>query len=279
MMSGLECYDGPVILQTEQVDEIVSFFIESSSSLAQQTKSTNTVIAFSHTSRWANSSELQKLFKKHGFTAQKWGTALVDLTPDDDALFMSIAHASRKCIKKCQRQDVHIETMKTYEEFQNDFMPNYNAMENAHGRPSANCTLSPPDDWGEYYTYFIAKSGDDVLGALAMFMFNGVATEIQSTMSPMAYEKKLPVQDLLHWELMLEAKRLGCHTFDLAGFNPNPTDKKEAGIARFKGKWGGQAIEYTLFKKETLSIQGHLLRFASRVKASAIARLRNIKSQ
>jgi lipid II:glycine glycyltransferase (peptidoglycan interpeptide bridge formation enzyme) len=83
-----------------------------------------------------------------------------------------------------------------------------------------------------------------------MYMFNGVATEIASALSPQAFTQKIPAQDILHWEMLLEAKKAGCHTFDMAGVNPNSSNPKEAGIRRFKEKWGGRYVEYQTFEKQ-----------------------------
>jgi lipid II:glycine glycyltransferase (peptidoglycan interpeptide bridge formation enzyme) len=82
-----------------------------------------------------------------------------------------------------------------------------------------------------------------------MYVFNGVATETASALTAHAYSQKIPAQDLLHWEMMLEAKRMGCHTFNLAGVSPNPIDPKSEGIRRFKEKWGGTFFEYTRFER------------------------------
>ena len=32
--------------------------------------------------------------------------------------------------------------------------------------------------------------------------------------------------------------------YDFAGVSPNPESKKEEGIRFFKGKWGGEYVEY-----------------------------------
>ena len=74
-----------------------------------------------------------------------------------------------------------------------------------------------------------------------MYIFNGVVTEITSATMTIAYELKITTQDLIHWEMMLEDKRMSCHTFDLAGVDPNPAQgSKEEGIRRFKEKRGGR---------------------------------------
>ena len=43
----------------------------------------------------------------------------------------------------------------------------------------------------------------------------------------------------------------GCTLFDLAGVAPEPANQKEAGIRRFKEKWGGKYVEYSRFEKRT----------------------------
>jgi lipid II:glycine glycyltransferase (peptidoglycan interpeptide bridge formation enzyme) len=99
----------------------------------------------------------------------------------------------------------------------------------------------------------VVENGDkDILACLGMYVFNSVATENASSLSPLAYQNKIPAQDLLHWEMMLEAKRMGCHTFDMAGVNPNPQTPKESGIRRFKEKWGGKYVEYNIYHKDMM---------------------------
>ena len=98
----------------------------------------------------------------------------------------------------------------------------------------------------------VVNDSDIVLACLGMYIFNGVATEFASSISALAYEKKIPVQDILHWEMMLEAKRMGCHTFDMAGVNPSPQTPKEKGIRQFKEKWGGRYVEYNIYHKDMM---------------------------
>ena len=59
-------------------------------------------------------------------------------------------------------------------------------------------------------------------------------------------EKKLYSQDLIKWKIIewgIENKMM---YYDLAGYNPNPQDQKEAGIKRYKQKWGG--VEHNYWK-------------------------------
>ena len=132
------------------------------------------------------------------------------------------------------------------------FYKTYKASEEYHGRQCNPFSKIPyEEDRNGYYHYFIAESiNGSTLATLGMYIFNGVATEIMSTLAPEALKLKVPAQDILHWEMMLEAKHLGCLTFDLAGINTNPQTPKEIGIRRFKEKWGGEYVEYYTYKKE-----------------------------
>jgi hypothetical protein len=90
------------------------------------------------------------------------------------------------------------------------------------------------------YTWFVAldESGDPV-GTLGTYRHAGVATEVMSARDP---GFALPSQDLLHWEVIRHHRDAGDQLFDLAGFAPEPADPKEAGIRRFKEKWGGRVV-------------------------------------
>jgi hypothetical protein len=102
---------------------------------------------------------------------------------------------------------------------------------------------------GETHRYFASlDENDQVMAVLGMTVYNGMAREFNSAMSPQAYAKRLPAQDLLHWEMILSAKALGCTTFNLSGVDPNP-EGKAVGIRQFKEKWGGEYKEAPRYGK------------------------------
>lgn len=269
----LTCFDGPVILRPGLVDEIIPIFLDVAESLGSKCRASTIQTSFSQTSRWAAAQDIGDHFTDRGYASQSWATYLVDLTPDEDTLFMNLAHAARKCIKRCRREGVITRTLTTHAEFLTEFLPCYNDMECASGRTPTHCDPAMIDGWEDLYTYFLAEKDGHPIAALGMFAVNGVATEIMSSISVSALKEKIPAQDLLHWELMLWAKRTGCHTYDLAGFNPTPKSPKEKGIARFKKKWGGEPVNHNVFRKETPCIGRRLRKFAAHIKDSAVARL------
>jgi lipid II:glycine glycyltransferase (peptidoglycan interpeptide bridge formation enzyme) len=85
---------------------------------------------------------------------------------------------------------------------------------------------------------------------------------------PEAQQEKIPAQDLLHWELMLRSRQLGCRAFDLAGISPDPATPKEVGIRRFKEKWGGEYVEYYTFERNVVPFSKQLLRAVKRTGAN-----------
>lgn len=218
--------------------------------------------------------ELNETFERHfadseaikQYEKKKWATLLVDLSRDD--LWNNIAAAARKSINKAKREDITIKKMIDVEEYINSYVKNYNSF---NGKETSNTDIEHSrivwnQDDKQYYNYYVAQKDGQVIGMLGMYIFNGVATEIMSALSKDAFERKLPAQDLLHWEMFQDAIEMGCHSFDLAGVNPEPKTPKDAGIRRFKEKWNGRYIEYYNYSKITQPILRAIYRTYKRIK-------------
>jgi len=250
----LECLDGPVVFDHDRAKESIRLILKHVLRLAKRNLATHINLIPSHMSRYASDEGIANLYQEFGFEAKKWATYLVDLTKEEEELFKLISHAARKCIKKCQREGLKVVSLKSYEEFEERYWQPYVKAEAYFGRKANRARKELWDEDKEnYYHYYIAEDQQrETLAVLGMYIFNGIATEIASGLMPHAHEQKIPAQDLIHWEMMLEAKRLGAHTFDLAGVNPNPQAPKEEGIKRFKEKWGGRYVEYYAYRKNTI---------------------------
>lgn len=205
------------------------------------------------TSQIVRDSAVRAEFIRRGYSANSWATLLVDLTSSEEVLWRSIDHSVRKGIKKCERLGLRVREIGGLEDFMRSFYQPYRSTEEAYGRavnPSYFSEVTLREDHDRYYRHFVAENLDGtVLATLGMYLFNGVATEVASALTPVAYRQKLPAQDILHWELFRSAKAAGCQIFNLAGVSPNPQNEKEVGIRRFKEKWGGRYVEYDKFEK------------------------------
>ena len=110
-------------------------------------------------------------------------------------------------------------------------------------------------DGGRHYRFFVAQDANGrVLATLGSYRFNRLATEIMSHRTDASFEENLPAQDLLHWHMFKAHKSAGDRWFNLAGYSPDPGNHKEAGIRRFKKKWGGREVSVSKYYKYIPSI-------------------------
>jgi len=58
---------------------------------------------------------------------------------------------------------------------------------------------------------------------------------------------------------------IGCNTYDLTGVNQNPRTKTEAGIYKFKEKWGGKLRTYNIYSKPSSSAIASLFKFIKKI--------------
>lgn len=259
----LECIDGPVIRE-DATSRDFSCFLKC---IDEQVRRSGAYVVNFHMPTTAISStsatnlDIRHIFAANGYTIMPWLTALVDLSVDEDEIFARFNRSARKGIRRCEKEGIWVEKCDCEAMFLEDFCSTYygvsgkgTAFDLANKR-RALATWRIGDD---AYRFFVARDMEcQVLGTLGSYRFNGIATEIMSSRTAEADARHLPVQDLLHWELFRAHKALGDHTFNLAGFNPDPKTPKEIGIRRFKEKWGGSVVEVPYFTKhfETIPLK------------------------
>lgn len=252
----MEAIGGPVILDDNKTEAILTNILEWLNDYSRKNHIQRiNLTPFRLNESYANNTHIKDIFEGFGYTTKKWATYLVDLTQDEERLWMYVKHSARKSIKQAIKKKVVVKKASNYKEYIEKFILPYNKMEQEFGRAEMPLSLVEKtkdfDLIEKYYYYFYAEIEGKIVGVIGMYVYNGYATEIMSSTSKYAYENKLYAQDLLHWEMFLEAKKRGCHTFDMAGINPNPGDTKEKGIRRFKEKWGGRYVEYNIFEKKS----------------------------
>ncbi len=253
----IEWIDGPVLLpdSSEDIVHVLEILVQWLKVFAGREKiRLLRSPGFARTSRWASALPVKAFYTGSNFVVTSWATFLVNLSGTCEELWKRISHSARKAVKKAHNQGLKIRKISSREEFAGCYYNSYVRFEEAAGRsahPVESAMVARDEDTEGYYSYYVAESREGVvLATLAMYCFNGVATEITSALSPVAALQGIPAQDLLHWELLCEAQRAGCHLFDLAGVSPHPEDKKARGIFRFKEKWGGDYRLYWQVRNE-----------------------------
>jgi lipid II:glycine glycyltransferase (peptidoglycan interpeptide bridge formation enzyme) len=246
---------GPVILKNERDLDIVYNYLQFIDSFAEKNHVGSIHLSpFRYDPHYFQDPGILSIFEQFGYTRKIWGTYLVDLTQDENKLWMNLEHSARKSLKQMEGRGVIVKKVSGHQEFIEKFIIPYNRMEKEFGRSEVPLwfaeKIKNTDNHDKYYHYFYAELDGNIEAVLGMYVYNGYATEIMSTTSRYTYENKVYAQDLIHWDMFRYAKSIGCHTFDLASVNPNPANAKEEGIRRFKKKWGGRYIEYPIFEKE-----------------------------
>jgi len=259
---SLECFEGPVLPDGDPLPSLAAL-LDKLDSLARSLRvRTIRLAGFAPASRWAGDEAVAGLLLRRGYQVGPWLTSLVDLRPDIENLQRALAHAARKGIRKCMDAGIVVAECQSLREFERDFRDPYYAGLAADGKegraPGKDAALWTVDR-RRHYRFFVAKDrGGAVHAVLGTYSFNGVATEIMSGRPPAGRAGKFPAQDLLHWSAFLAHKKAGDTWFNLAGYSPAPRDAKEAGICRFKRKWGGREIAVPHFVRVTTPWPGRL---------------------
>jgi len=213
--------------------------------------------------QWPEMDAVATVFARFGYAPRWWETALVDLSPEPNALLKGFRQSARKGIRRCRELGIEVVECTTRDQYIAWFSRPLLETRAAIGQlgPEA-CERAEKDWWhlvgARHYRYFVAKRGDQVLGMLGTYRWAGLATEIMSERTVPARKERLPVQDLLHWTAFLAHRMAGDRLFDLAGFAAEPSDDKEKGIRRFKEKWRGRTVAVPTFERRTPSPVGRL---------------------
>ncbi len=263
--SSLTSFNGPIASEEISAQEFNDFLKK-----VLKTAKENRILDVNFRSlppmrQWNLGVELE--FLKMGFKKQEWQTFIVDLRASEENLLKSFDHSARKGIKKTTSLGVLVERCDRFEKFFKRFLIPYCNATKREIKEKKFYENGWDLDTENVYNYWTAQTEQgEPLGFLGTYRYNSVATEIMSSLTPLALERKIPVQDLLHWEIMRYHKTLGDSYFDLAGFNPNPISEKEKNIKRFKQKWEGEVYDVSSYtfdgrsyiKKLILSIAGKI---------------------
>jgi hypothetical protein len=247
----LECFGGPILVGANRA-AILERLIAQLDALAVRLGIRHLrFAALPPLAGWADAPETTEIFRRFRYRLEPWLTGIVDLASPEDALRRNLKQAARKGIRKSQEAGLTVSLCDSAQSYLQDFCaPFYEALaadgrwRPEHAREAERWRI----DGGRHFRFFVAKDRSGAVhGTLGTFAFNGVATEIMSCRSLLGRNANLPAQDLLHWEAFRAHKAAGDRYFNLAGYSPSPRDEKEAGIRRFKQKWGGRELFYPEF--------------------------------
>lgn len=182
------------------------------------------------------------------FPIKKWSTFLVNLNLDIDILWKNTDKNSvKKNIKRSESKGVFVKEisfndLEIYRKIRKDEI-------NQKSAPTLSRlqlrwkTLHPIG-----FTGFLAFKDEIPLGGILLSTFNGYLIESGIARTKLDFEENFYAQDLLKWKILEWGREKNYRYFDLAGINPQPNNKKEEGIYRYKKKWGGELFSYNIIQ-------------------------------
>jgi hypothetical protein len=277
----VECLGGPV-LPADVTPELLSELLNRIEALVIELGASRlSFVAPPSAAVWPEL--ISDVFHARGYRQTSLSTSLIDLTRAPDSIFACFDAAARKGVRKCEKHGLIVEECCDWKSYYCEFLlPFYSS--------AGHETLIPRGEevermiWSEevlsgLYRFFIARVGNGpVLATLGTHAFNGLATEIASGRTPEGISTDVPAQDLLHWKAFSVHKMAGDLIFDMAGFSSAPASPKEAGIKRFKQKWGGQTVEVASYHRDFPTLANTILGAGGRVMRLVQPRVRWLSS-
>lgn len=117
-----------------------------------------------------------------------------------------------------------------------------------------------------YCSFFLARHGGDPVGGIGVWHFRGQAQLFTPVQSDTARASGIPISDFLYWNLIEWCHRSGMETLDLSGIALTQGSAKEAGIRKFKEKWGGEIVQYAAYQQVFKPVRWGLVNAVQAVK-------------
>lgn len=177
------------------------------------------------------------------FHTRTWGTFLIDLTLSKDQIWRNMDKNSvRKNIQRATKKGIYVKQMT-----KTDLFEYTKLLQKTHKEIRFDLEIIKKQ-WDFLHpiglTGFLAYENDIPVGGILVPYFNKYMNEWGVARSEFNIEKRLYAQELLKWKIIEFGIENGCKYYDLSGVNPNPDNKKEEGIFRFKRKFGGVYKKY-----------------------------------
>jgi len=185
------------------------------------------------------------------FIKEPWGTFLIDLHKSKDVLYENLErNSARKNIERSIERKVTIETMNE------SSLSEYYALLKDSKDPQQKKNYDTQEIYDQWnllkkvgFTGFLARKDETPVGGLMFSYFNNYVNEWGVARSEIDTTEKLYAQDLIKWKIIEWGVDNKMNWYDLTGFNPNPTSKKEEGLLRYKKKWGGKQYGIWIIKR------------------------------
>lgn len=177
---------------------------------------------------------------------------VIDLAPDEDALWAGLSADARRQVRIAREQGYTVERARW-----DECVDHYYSL---HCETYRRTGVNPhPRDYFAGIAAHIAPAGHSVLWRVRSSEGETIAYHNAAWFGVGGYyhtgcsavkASELGASYLLFWEAMLGAKKAGIRWYDCGAIFPNSEDAKQQGLTTFKTKFGGEA--HRLFRVEIL---------------------------
>jgi lipid II:glycine glycyltransferase (peptidoglycan interpeptide bridge formation enzyme) len=249
----LSWYGGPVIYNTDNYEAILRAFLSEVDHLINLNGITAVKdIVPSFYAEDINWQLIDSVYSDFGYQSRERATIVLDLAHDLEKIWAGLSKEARQKVRKAGKMNVEVVEENSAEGLNRYYDVRLeNASRNGLRPPSRESVLAvePIYMHDGISKLFLAKHEGHTVAGQMLVVFNGNIQLSGICYSDRARQLRLPVNDLLQWEVIKWAKAEGHCRIDWAGFTPNPSTEKELGINRFKKKWGGKVVHYHTYDK------------------------------
>lgn len=244
---------GPVLKDSNPSKNLLLFIKEEIKNISKKENAVFTRLDF--TPVFTNSI-VNKIFTKsplytyHGAFFQPRTEWFLDLKKTEAELLKEMHKNHRYSIRVAEKEKVEVEIVT--ENFENYFETFYELMagtakRNVFNLHKKNYYQSIFNNLAKTKSYLaVARYGEKILVIDLVIIYDEVANYVFSGSSN-EERNKMPAY-LALWQAILEAKKLGCRSYNFGGVSGgNRPEKSWEGLTAFKKKWGGEEIEHGKF--------------------------------
>lgn len=243
----LLCPHGPLLLDEATIGRYLPEFVR----YLKDKAVTSRAVALRVAPLLVDSQVVREVFKAQGFRDAPLHlhaelTWVLDISKPEETVFAEMRKTTRHAIKKAQAVGVHVEIIRD-ENALKRFWPLYQSTTVRHGfvpfrKEFMSRQLKEFTGDNHMFIAIATYQGRDVAGAIlihtgqTVFYYHGASKKLPAD---------VPAAQLLQWQAIKEAQRLGATTYNFWGIAPENEPKHPfAGITVFKKGFGGYAINY-----------------------------------
>ena len=269
LLKVLTWREGPVIYDESRREEALRMCLREVQRLAKARGVTRLEEAYLPLAQPCNGME-QQVFSEFGYAMERRATVRVNVHQPLEQLWDHLEKdVARTPVRKAQRQQVVVRQLRGREGL-DVFYGLVVAWRREHGFPpyAFDRYVKMASAFERHCAFFLAEHQGEALAGAGLWHFNGQAHLFPPVQSRSARQRSIYAGDYLSWEMIRWCQMQGLLIYDLSGISPAPTSEAEAGIRRFKEKWGGEVIEYPVFTQLLKPIAWNLMSYLQMMRRS-----------